>query len=84
MNEMRDYLKLHAEHQILKYAASKQMFCPFKECERILDYRKTVIIEFTDGKVITMCYKCFESLHVQASLIKYAKAVKEITKYRKT
>jgi hypothetical protein len=83
MNEMLDYLKVHAEHQILKYAVSKQMFCPVVGCGNILDYRKVVIIEFTNGQTVTMCDKCFKSEAVQVQVTKFAEHIKEITKYRK-
>jgi len=83
MGEMLDYLTVDAEHQLLKYASGKQIFCPVNGCGIILDYRKTVIIEFTDNKVITICKKCFESSKVQEQLKKYAECIKEITKFRK-
>lgn len=81
--DLLDFLKIHAEHQILKYAASKQVFCKNPECLSILDYKKTVMIEFTDNGCMIICKKCFESERVQAVLKENEKVVKEITKFRK-
>jgi hypothetical protein len=83
MNDFNDYMTIYAEHQVLKYAASKQQFCPVTKCGRILDYRKIVMITFKSGMVITMCSKCFESENVKAQMLKFADQVKEITKFRK-
>jgi hypothetical protein len=86
-DKLTDFLKIHAEHQVLKYAVSKQMFCPVGTCGKILDYRKAVLIEFDFGKEGTktavMCEDCFNSEPVQTQLEKHKQYIKEITKYRK-
>jgi hypothetical protein len=76
-----DFFTVMAEHQLLKYAAGKQMFCP--KCDVIMDYRKTVIITGTDDKSLTLCQKCFDSEPVQAVLEKNKASIKEIVKFRK-
>jgi len=83
MNELKDYLTKHAEHQVLKYAASKHMFCPVSGCGKILDYKKTVVIEFTFGNSIVMCSKCFDSEPVQKQMRIFKDKIKEVTRYRK-
>ena len=83
MNDFNDYMKVYAEHQLLKYAVSKQMFCPVEGCGKILDYRKAVMIEFITGQSITMCSKCFESERVQTQMTNFKDKIKEVIKYRK-
>jgi len=78
-----DFLTIQAEHQILKYSAGKQIFCPLPKCKAILDYKKTVIITGTDDKPFIMCSKCYESAEVQAILEKNISKIKETIKYRK-
>jgi hypothetical protein len=81
--DLLDFLSIHAEHQILKYAAGQQIVCKNPECLVILDYKKTVMISFIDGGCLIICRKCYESERVQEILLKYAPQVKEITKFRK-
>lgn len=81
--DILDFLAIHAEHQILKYAAGKKMFCQNPKCGTILDYRRIAHIEFNDGGTMTLCSKCFELEQVQAALKEHEKDVKEITKFRK-
>lgn len=78
-----DFLAIHIEHQLLKYAAGKQMFCEVKNCKSILDYRKTVIITFNSGGTAVMCAKCFDSEPVQKVMKSMAKHIKDVTKFRK-
>lgn len=81
MPELENLLKKTVEHQLLRYAVSKQMFCPVTGCGKIMDYHKAVHIEFTFGKGVTMCSKCYKSEAVQAQLKKHAEYVKEVTQY---
>lgn len=81
MAELMDAFKKTAQRQLLRYAVSKQMFCPVKGCGKVLDYRKAVNIEFTFGKSITMCSKCYKSDPVQAQIKKFKEYIKEIIEY---
>jgi len=78
--DVLDFLAIHAEHQILKYAAGKQMFCPI--CNGILDYKKTVVITGTDDKPFIICSGCYNLQEVQEILKKRHDIIKEITLYR--
>ena len=81
--DVLDFFKIHAEHQLLKYAAGHQMFCPVQGCGVILDYKKTVLVELINGPSLTVCLKCFNSDRVQDALILNKVAIKEVTKFRK-
>lgn len=80
--DVLDFFAIKAEHQVLKYAAGKQMFCPVPKCGCILDYRKTVIITGSDDKPFILCSDCFDLPQVQEALSKAGDQIKEITKYR--
>jgi RNase P subunit RPR2 len=81
--DLLDFFKIHAEHQILKYAASKQQFC--QACQTILDYKKTVMVEMNSGNMMIICKKCFDTPRVQGVINSEMgkKVIKEITQYRK-
>lgn len=44
-----------AETQGIKYAVSKQVFCPIPTCGKVLDYRTTVVI----NNNVIICELCF-------------------------
>lgn len=56
MKDLMVMFKEDVEKQGIKYAASKQIFCPIPTCGAILDYRTTVVMN--NGTVI-ICEKCF-------------------------
>jgi hypothetical protein len=82
----------NAKHQVLKYAAGKQIFCPAKGCGRILDYKKTVLIEFEfpskknpeekKQASLIICKDCFDSEPVQKQMVRFKEYVKEVTQYK--
>lgn len=86
MNEMRDYLKKQADHQVLKYAVGRQISCPVASCGRILDYRKAVVLTLNVGKdvrTICMCKACYDSEAVQKQLRVYEDHITETLTYQK-
>ena len=71
--ELLDTFKIMAENQLLKYAVSKQMFCPVKGCDRILDYKRAVLFEFSTGYTTVICSHCATQVHID-KVLKVAKA----------
>ena len=55
-----DRLHGHANTQVLKYAAGQHITCP--DCEKILDYRDTVVAEDKNtGRIFVKCGRCFDN-----------------------
>lgn len=66
--DLLDRFRIDAENQALKYAVSKVMFCQMKGYDKILDYRKAVMIESLSGNFFLMCEDCFNSSVTRAIL----------------
>jgi len=79
-----DRFRIDAENQALKYVASKIMFCQSSGCGKILDYRKTVEIEFTSGNSFIMCEDCFLKPETQYILTRAytQRIIKKINRYQ--
>lgn len=66
--DLLDRFRIDAENQALKYVVSKIMFCQVQGCNKILDYRKAVLITFNSGNFFLMCEDCFKGAVIQTIL----------------
>lgn len=53
-----DMLHKTVNRNLLKYAAGRAIFCP--GCSAIMDWKRTVIVEFPKGQTVVRCCKCWD------------------------